>query len=752
MHEASPPQDSSATFSPIIGASVPRMDGAWKTTGVAKYTADHKLPGMLYAVPVCSTIARGRLASMDIAIAERMRGVIQVLHHGNIGPLFRVATDDVDTRISEARPPFEDETIYYWGQYIAVVVARTLEQAQAAATALNVHYETQEPLLSALLDDHDGAVPIESSRGNSEIAFSQAEVQLDTTYATPTETHNPMEMHATLAAWEGDKVTLYESTQGVMTHLLAISQVLGLPKENVRVISRFIGSGFGDKLAPWPHSALAAAAARKLKRPVKLMLSRKMMFCSVGHRPRTQQRMRLGATRGGKLVSLQQDYRSEASLIDDYKEGCGEATPLLYSVANLKVTSALVRRSIGTPCPMRGPGAAPGIFALESAIDELAVKLDMDPVQLRLLNDTLIDESKDKPFTSRHLRECFETGAARFGWSQRSAKTGSMRKGDLILGWGTAAACWQANRSPCQVDVLLLDDGSAKASCATQDIGTGTYTIFAQVVNEKTGIPLERIEVTLGDTSLSFGPRSGGSRVTATVLPAVAAASEAAVRSLLSLTTDTPRSPYHGSDPASLRMTLGRVHRKDQRPQEGAPFQDILRLARVRYAIGQGSTGGLGSDTEAANFSAHSFGAQFVEVEWDPRIASVRVSRVVSVIDGGRIINRKMATNQIIGAVMMGIGMGLLERTVYDPRTGHPVNDNYADYLVPTMADTPEIDVVFLDHPDPLMGEYGARGIGEIGIAGVAPAITAAVYHATGIRVRELPVRIEDLLASQAGQ
>jgi xanthine dehydrogenase YagR molybdenum-binding subunit len=528
-----------------------------------------------------------------------------------------------------------------------------------------------------------------------------------------------------------------------------LSQVLGVPKENVQVISKFIGSGFGGKLFPWPHSALAATASRRLNRPVKLTLSRKMMFSNVGHRPRTQQRMRLGATKDGKLLSLEQHYRNHTSLTDNVKENCGEATPFIYSVANLHVTSALVKRNVGTPTPMRGPGAVPGLFAVESAMDELAIKLQMDPVELRLRNDTLIDEEKKKPFSSRHLKECFTVGAEKFGWSRRTPAVGSMRKGDVILGWGMAAASWGAGRGACEANVTLKSDGSAYVSCGTQDIGTGTYTVFAQVLSDRTGIPVSKIDVVLGDSSLAPGPTSGGSTATATVVPAIVAAADDAMNSVIAIAVKANGSPFFQKDGETLMMSAGRIHAKGEAAESGVPYQDILKMAKVGYATGNGKTGGLGSDTKAHDYSTHSFGAQFVEVEWDPGIARLRVSRVVCVIDGGQIINMTTATNQVAGAIVMGVGMGLLEKTVYDPRNGHPINDNYADYLVPTSADSPNIDVTFLDIPDPLMGIYGVRGIGEIGLAGVAPAISAAVYHATGVRVRELPVRIEDLLTAR---
>jgi xanthine dehydrogenase YagR molybdenum-binding subunit len=753
-NEGAPPSTSELNPDPpsaIIGAALPRIDGPLKTTGRARYASDHNFPNMVYAVPVCATVASGKIRRIDSSAAEKMPGVLLVLHHGNIMPLYRNASGG---RNSESRPPFEDDTVYYWGQYVAAIVAETFEQAQAAAAAVHVKYDTEKFNVATSLDDplpaegQPGGPRVLSHRGDSEGAFATAAVKVDETYVTPVETHNPMEMHATVAVWSGGKYTLYESSQGVMNHQTVIAQVLGEPKENVEVISRYIGSGFGGKLFPWPHSAIAAAAARKLNRPVKLTLGRKMMFSDVGHRPRTQQRMRLGATVDGKLISLQQDYRNHTSFGDDIRENCGEATPFLYSTANLKVTSALVRRNVGTPTPMRGPGAVPGLFAVESAMDELAIKLKKDPVDLRLSLDTLTDEEKNKPFSSRHLKECLQIGSEKFGWSRRTPEVGSMRKGDLVLGWGVACASWGASRGVSETAVRLRSDGTAQVISGTQDIGTGTYTVMAQVVSDKTGIPVEKIDVLLGSSNLPPGPTSGGSTATATILPSVVDAVNAAIRIVLTVATNAKGSPFSGKDAGTLMMTAGRVHVKGESPDAGVPFGEILKAANLASANGDGKSGGLGADPRSRNYSTHSFGAQFVEIEWDPGIARVRVSRVVSVIDGGRIINKRTATNQVAGAIVMGVGMGLFEQTTYDPRNGHPINDNFADYIVPTIADSPDIDVHFLDIPDPIMGEYGARGIGEIGLAGIAPAITAAVYHATGVRVRTLPVRIEDLLAS----
>ncbi|MGC1293974.1 MAG: xanthine dehydrogenase family protein molybdopterin-binding subunit, partial [Alloacidobacterium sp.] len=561
-----------------------------------------------------------------------------------------------------------DEVIYYSGQYVAAVVAETLEQANAAADAVHVEYAAETPNVALDLSDGWKTLKEESHRGDAEKAFAAASVQIDETYVTPAETHNPIELHASVAVWDGKKFTLYETTQSLLNHQAVMAQFLGVPNENVQIVMKYLGSGFGGKLWPWTHAPLAAAAARELNRPVKAVVSRRMMFSNVGHRPRTQQRIRVGASPDGKLLSLHHDYVNNTSMISDYSEGCGEATPYIYSTLNLLLRGAKVERNIGPPTAMRGPGAVPGLFALESAMDELAIKLKMDPVELRLCNEPEKDESNGKPFSSRHLKECLTTGAEKFGWSKRNPAVGSMRQGDLVLGWGMACASWGAFRMSAQVYVSLDDDGTARVSCATQDIGTGTYTIFAQVVSDKTGIPVDKVQVVLGDSSLPAGPLSGGSGVTASVIPAIAAAAAAAIKSMIGIAAGTPESPFHGKNAEDLVFTSGHLHAKDQRAEHGIPFEEILQHANIRSARGEGKSSSTDDDPTAKKYSQHSYGAQFVEVTWDPDIVRLRVSRVVSVIDVGGIMNLGPARNQVEGAIVMGVGMGLFEETHYDQR------------------------------------------------------------------------------------
>jgi xanthine dehydrogenase YagR molybdenum-binding subunit len=744
------------TVSPV-GRDTPRVDGPKKVTGSAKYTADFHFPDMLYAVPVEATIANGRVTKLDTGDAEKMPGVRAILHRANIGKIYRsVLGEGFQGVCEERRPPFEDDVVRYYGQYVALAVAATFETAKAAADAVRVAYTKDKPNVDTDLkpDDEPGVVDttfmprerLQSQRGNAEDALKTATVKLDQTYVTPIETHNPLELHATTAIWEDSRLTLYESSQGVVNLQGVLAQMFGLPKENVRVVTKFVGSGFGGKLFPWTQCSLAAAAAQKLGKPVKLVVSRKMMFQSVGHRPRTQQRVQLGATPDGKLVALLHDYVYTTSILDGHHEDCGEATELQYSVPNLRVAFGRAKRNIGAGADMRGPGRVPGLYATESALNELADQLQIDPVKLRIINEPKIDEAKGIPFSSRHLVECFELGAQKFGWSKRTPGVGSMKRDGLTLGWGMAGCSWMAERFAAEASVQLRNDGTARIACAAQDIGTGTYTILAQLVAQRTGLPLDKVEVVLGDSSLPPGPLSGGSAATGSVVPAVFAAADSAIASLRAVATTTPGSPFAKRRPEELAMADGRIFVKADGSAKGVPFAELLRKANLRLVTGSGK-----SDSTFGNpkpkFSTHSFGCHFAEVTWQPEIARLRVSRVVTVIDAGRIINPLASRNQIQGAVVMGIGMALFEHTSYDRQTGAPINSSLADYIMAVNADAPPINVHFLEHPDKEINELGARGIGEIGLTGIAAAITAAVYHATGVRVRELPVRIEHLLA-----
>ena len=743
----------------VIGKPQPRIDGPFKVSGTAMYASDFHFPDLLYAVPIEATIANGKIQKLDTAAAERMPGVRAIFHRANIGKIFRsVMGKGMEGICIERRPPFEDDVIRYYGQYVALAVADTFELAKAAADAVRVTYSKEKPNVSPDLKAEDDPQVVattygpehrlQSERGNPDAAFASAPVKLDQTYVTPSETHNPIELQGTTAIWDGQMLTLYEESQAIFNMRGVLAQMFGLPKESVRVITKFVGSGFGSKLWPWTHCPLAAAAARKLGKPVKLVLSRRMMFQTAGHRARTQQRMRLGATPAGKLVSLMQDYVYERSMLDDYHENCGEATAFHYSVPNLRVKFGRARRNIGSPSDMRGPGAVPGLYATESAMNELADQLKIDPVQFRVLNEPKIDESLGVPFSSRHLLECLQLGAEKFDWSKRTPEVGSMKRDGLTLGWGMATAAWVAARFAAEANIQLRDDGTTRIACGTQDIGTGTYTILAQLAAEKAGVTLDKVEVALGDTSLPEGPVSGGSMATASVIPAVLAAADDAIKSLLTVATTTPGSPFEKRKNDELAFESGRVFVKANGPASGVPFADLLRRADLRFVTGSGkSNATFGEEKkEKPKFSTHSYGCHFVEVTWQPEIARLRVNRVVSVMDAGRIINPLTGRNQIEGAVVMGIGMALFEHTAYDPQNGAPINSNVADYIMAVNADVPKLEVHFLDYPDKEINPLGARGIGEIGLAGIAAAITAATHHATGVRIRELPITIDKLI------
>ncbi|WP_213879285.1 xanthine dehydrogenase family protein molybdopterin-binding subunit [Pseudomonas sp. dw_358] len=738
------PQPAAAqpTADNVIGFGYPRIDGPKKVSGRAMYTSDHNFPGMAYAVPVTATIATGHITALDASQAERIPGVVAVYHAGNFDKqLFRKSGGG---KTDEGRPPLSDDRVTYYGQYVAVVVADTYEQALAGAAAVKVSYAADTPNVDLRLTAEE-PVKVDTERGDVDKAFAAAPVKLDQTYTTPPHAHNPIELHATVAVWDGHAFTLYETSQAIMNHRTVSAQMLGVAPEQVRVITEYLGSGFGGKLWPWTHSLLAAASARELQRPVKLVVDRQMMFQSVGHRTNTQQRMRLACDAAGKLSVVQQDYLFHNARLDTYKENCGEATGFLYSTPNLRAAWSFARRDISPPTSMRGPGAVPGLYALESAMNDLAVSLDMDPLQLRLINQPDHDESTDQPFSSRHLTECLNLGASRFGWSRRGKKPGSMHNdaGDIV-GWGMACCSWQAKALPAEAAVQLNSDGRARVSSGTQDIGTGTYTVVAQMVAQLTGLPLERIDVVLGDSNLPPGPMSGGSMATGSLVPAVQQATQAAMDQAREMAAQH-HPGFSGKKADDLEFINMRIRVKGAPADDGVEVGEMLQAARINHVSGHGKA--AGSAEAEKKVSLHSYGAHFVEVIWQPEMARLRVSRVVTVIDAGKVINARTGRNQIEGAIIMGVGMALFEAIEYDSRSGAPVNSNLADYIVTTHADAPSVDITFLDYPDMALNPLGARGIGEIGLAGVAAAITDAVRHATGVTVRDLPVRIEHLLA-----
>lgn len=725
----------------IIGAGVPRIDGPDKLSGRANYAADNLPPNLTYGYGVFSTIANGKISQLSVDEARQMPGVIDIFHHGNFPKLYRTPSNIAEgNKVEETRLPFEDERIYYSGQFVALVVADTFERARAAARNVQVSY-TAEPAI-ANLDQGIKANGTQAgsgnhSRGDATAAYETGARTIDATYRTPVETHNPMEMHAATAWWDNGNLTLFDASQGVIMARGALSKIFALPPEQITVHSPYIGSGFGSKLWTWPHAIAASAAAREIARPVQLVVPRQQMFTTTGHRCETRQRLRLATDDNGKLVSISHESVNTTSFTDQYIELCGRVTKSLYSCSNVSVSHETTRVNRGTPTSMRAPGAAPGLFALESAIDEMALEAGVDPVAFRLDNYAQRDESLDLDFSSNHIVEATNQAAERFGWADRNPQIGSMREGREIVGYGMAACNWEALKVGCSARVSLRADGTAFASCATQDIGTGTYTIVAQTVSDITGIPMNRITVKLGDSSYPEGPFSGGSLATATTLPAIAKATRTALTEIKRYAT-SGNGAFAGLNADDLDVADGGLRNADGKQ---VSFSEILDTGRYGSADGEAHTQGADS-----KYSYRSFGAHFVEIRWDPGISRLRVARVVSAIDGGKIINEVTARNQIEGAIIMGIGMGLFEATEYDERNARPVNNDFAEYAVPVHADQPEIDVIMLDYPDLAFNEFGARGVGEIGTTGLAAAVANAVYHATGKRIRELPITLDKLM------
>ena len=730
----------------IVGRPTNRIDGPLKVTGVAKYSSDHQFPGMVYAVPVCATIASGTIRSVDVSKAQKMPGVVAIYYKDNVPKIFKIAPlKDVQLICDEKRPSFADNTVRYYGQYVAVAVAETMEQANAAANAVIVEYDVKEPKVDSNVLA-DAQMKVEHERGNSEQAYAQAKNKLDLKYTIPPEYHSAIELHASVATFDGTNFVLYETTQAVMNFRNVLAQFLGVEQENVRIITRFLGSGFGGKLWPWSQSALAATIARELRKPVKLVLSRKMVFQAAGHRPCIEQRVRLSADDDGRLTSLQHDFANHRAILDKYQERCGEATKYFYSCPNVTIRGGASLRNVGSPTSMRGPGAVPGLFATESALDELAIKLKIDPMQLRIVNEPTKDEGLNVPFATRRLVECYKLGAEKFGWQGRNPVIGSMKKDGVTLGWGMAGAGWIAERVPAEAVVELRDDGAIRVLCGTQDIGTGTYTIMAQIVAEELQLPLSRVDVLIGDSSLPAGPFSGGSMATGSLIPAVAQAANKARESLLSAAAQSLDSPFSGVDVKTLTFKDGKIRKADQPESEGIELAQFLKKCDYKIISGKGTSTGTFLQADAAKVSRHAYGAHFVEIGWEKPLARLRVHRVVTVIDSGKILNPKAGRNQVEGSVVMGLGMALFEQGRYEPTKGALLNSNFADYVMPVHADMPDLDVHFLETPNTDLNAYGAKGIGEIGLAGIAAAIASAVHHATGVRVRDLPISIEDLL------
>jgi xanthine dehydrogenase YagR molybdenum-binding subunit len=691
----------------VIGKPLPRVDGHAKVTGVARYAADFNQPGQAYAVIVGATVGLGRVTGIDSAPVEQMPGVIAVITHRNAPRLpYAPHKSYIDPATGERLHVLQDDHVRFYGQPVAIIIANTLDQAERAAAALRVSYAAERPIVDPADPEARPVVPeagkADTARGNADSALADAPVKVDEIYEIARENHNPMEPHATVAAWNGNRLTLWSKSQFVVNEQAEIAAIFGLPPENVQVICPFIGGAFGTTLRTWPHVTLAAMAARQVGRPVKLALTRKQMFFTTGHRPRTLQRMALGATADGKLTSIVHEGTGETSRYEEFMEALTSVTTFLYSTPNVRTRYRLMPLDIGTPNHMRGPGEASGVFALECAVDELSYKLGIDPIDLRRRNEPAIDEGENKPFSSRSLMKCYDLAAERFGWSRRLPEPRSMRDGRLLVGMGVASASYPAFQAQASARVRLLPDGTAEVEVAASDMGPGTYTSMTQVAAETLGLPVERVRFSLGRSDYPPAPSHGGSWTMASVGSAIRAA------------------------------CLAVQEEAAKRSADGKPIEVVVSSQRDPQVAGQ--------------FSMHAFGSVFVEVACDPDVGTIRVRRAVGAYGIGRVVNPRLARSQCTGGMIGGIGMALMERTVLDQRDGRPVNAHMADYLMPVNLDIPQLESHFVAEEDPHVNPLGVKGLGEIALVGMAPAIANAVFHATGKRVRTLPIRIEDVL------
>lgn len=687
---------------PLIGAPRNRVDGPAKVTGSARYTHDVTLEGMLHAVVVTSTIANGRIRLLDDSRARQAQGVVDVMTHRNAPRV----NPRKDNPFASHLFLLQDDAIQFDRQPVAVVIADSFEHALYAAQLVSVEYQAQPPVThlsdgAQFLPKDIFGEPATHERGTPQAAFAAAPVQVRQTYRTPTEHHNPMESHATVAHWDGDHLTLYDSTQWAFSVQRRMAAVFGIDPKQVRVIVPFVGGAFGSKGQPWSHVALAAMAAKMVGRPVKLIATRPQMFAWVGHRPQTEQTVALGADRSGALLAVMHDVRSETSIADEYVEPCGVFSRDLYAVPSYAMSHELRRLNISKPTFQRCPGEATGSFAMESAMDELAYELGIDPLELRLRNYADVHPDSGKPFSAKNLRECYRLASERFGWKERLPQPRSMRSGRMLRGFGMATASRSVHRSPASVRIRAHPDGTVTLQCGTIEQGTGSPTVFSQLAAEILEIPYDRVRFEFGDTALPEAPLAAGSQTAASVGSAVVKAAQRLRKALAG-----------GKVPAAdLEFEI-----YEEPPEDEEQYE------------------------------TQSFGAHFAQVEVDPDLGTVSVVRFVGAYDAGRILNPKTARSQFVGAIVWGISMALFEKTRYDARTGRIMNANLSEYLVPTCADIPEIETIIVEADDPHVNPAGVRGIGEVAMSGSAAAIANAIYHATGVRVRDLPITPEKLL------
>ncbi|HEV2782859.1 MAG TPA: xanthine dehydrogenase family protein molybdopterin-binding subunit [Actinophytocola sp.] len=719
----------------LIGRGVERVDGRAKVTGAATYAADHRIPGVLHGFLVMSTIARGEITELDTSESLAYPGVVAVYTHQNMLPL----TVPPDFPYPKRFIPLQDTRIHHNGQPVAYVVAETLEQAQEAATLVRVRYRVEAPA-AHLADALDEAYlppnfrdrPNEIIRGDAAAALAAAEVRVEQEYTSPMQHHNPIEPHTTTAVWDGDWLTLYESAQGVVLARRIVGQAFAkyVREEDIRIVSPYLGGGFGAKGPTWPHTLLTAAAARLVRRPVKLMLTRAQMYTSNGHRAEYRRSLRLGATRQGRLTAIVDTSTAQLTRTEESIYNTSNSTLDLYACPNVHVRQLGVRLDLPSSSYMRSPETT-AHFGLEIAMDELSYAVGLDPMELRVRN-----HSPAGPHSSKHLLECYRLGARAFGWARRDPRPGSMRDGDEYVGWGMATETHTYNAIPSFAQLTVDETGRATLRVASQEIGTGTYTVLTQVVADGLGMPLDHVTTLLGDTAFPAAAISAGSSTMPSVLGPVSNAAQNARTAVVAIAVADPHSPLHGVPAADVMAEHGHLFVRGDRGRRDS-YRDIVSRHGQSVVV---SGSGL-------NTPGHSFGAVFVEVRIRPRLGAVRVSRVVAAYDPGRVLNHRTAHGQVIGGVTWGIGFALMEHTQVDPNTARVVNPNLSTYLVPVCADTPTVESYFVDRENPASKPaLGARGFGETPGTGVPAATSNVIFHATGRRLRDVPFTQDKLL------
>jgi xanthine dehydrogenase YagR molybdenum-binding subunit len=747
---------------PALGARLSRADGPLKVAGLARYAIEQKLENMAYGVTVQATRPAGRIVSIDTSTAKALPGVVDVYTPQNPLKLNKPTLYSKGGGATEEFTPLQDDVVRFNGMHIALVVAESLEQATEAASRLKVVYEDGDPIL----DFNDARAKPQTiadmgaAWGDAPGALAGAEVKVDVTYTTSREYNVPLEPHACVASWENGKITVWEPSQWVGGARNVVSEWLGIDIENVRVISPYVGGGFGSKIGAHPHVGLACAASRQLGRPVKVSLTRPQTFTGLGGRPATRQNLSIGAGKDGKIVSIVHESWNETAIDEVHVEACNNVTKIMYATPNLSSRLNVVPVHTVMPGWKRGPGENPSAYALESAIDELAYTLGMDPVTLRLVNWADKDPSTQLPWTTRQLREAYAAGAKAIGWWSRNPKPRSMREGRELVGYGMAAGSYPMIRTASEAKIVFHADGRIEVLSGGTDIGTGTYTILAQTAADVLGIPVANVVVRLGDTLIPRSALAGGSQQANNLAGAVARAARNSIDVLLALAAADARSPLATSRVTELTFERGAI-RPTRRPSGGISIAKLLSAVGKEKLEVEGNTFAADATEAMKNaadrsfaqlkgaveggVSAHSWCAQFVEVRVDEDFGTIRVKRMVAAFDSGRIFNPKLAESQWIGGMVMGLGQTLLEEGQIDPRDGRTVNANFADYAVPVNADVPEMQVISVGIPDMQASALGGKGVGEIGVVGVAPAIGNAVFHATGKRIRSLPITLEKI-------